>query len=130
MTETLALDTSAVVDFLRPDRVDPPPIKSAQNLVIPLTVFGELLAGAYSSDRSAENIAVIEDFVASRRTLMPDADSARIYGRLRADLHADVVRPRKVNDLWIAALCIQHDVPLLTNDRGFDSVRGLTVIHW
>jgi len=33
-------------------------------------------------------------------------------------------------DVWIAALCIQHDVPLLTNDRGFDTIPELTVIHW
>jgi predicted nucleic acid-binding protein len=36
----------------------------------------------------------------------------------------------KLNDLWIAALCLQHDLPLLTNDHGFDHIAGLTVIHW
>ena len=35
-----------------------------------------------------------------------------------------------MNDMWIAALCIQHDVPLLTSDHGFDIITGLTVIHW
>jgi predicted nucleic acid-binding protein len=32
--------------------------------------------------------------------------------------------------LWIAALCIQYDFPLLTNDGVYDRVPGLTVIHW
>jgi predicted nucleic acid-binding protein len=36
----------------------------------------------------------------------------------------------KINDLWIAALCIQHNLPLLTNDAGFDHISRLTVIHW
>lgn len=35
-----------------------------------------------------------------------------------------------MNDLWIAALCLQHALPLLTNDRGFDTIDGLAVIHW
>jgi predicted nucleic acid-binding protein len=35
-----------------------------------------------------------------------------------------------VNDLWIAALCIQHSLPLLTNDRGFNGIENLEVIHW
>ena len=39
-------------------------------------------------------------------------------------------RSSKVNDLWIAALCIQHNLPLLTHDRGFDHIAGLTVVHW
>ena len=42
----------------------------------------------------------------------------------------DNIRASKMNDLWIAALCLQHTLPLLTNDRGFDSIEGLRVIHW
>jgi predicted nucleic acid-binding protein len=34
------------------------------------------------------------------------------------------------HDTWIAALCLQHDLPLLTNDALFDQVRGLDVVHW
>ena len=40
------------------------------------------------------------------------------------------LRASKMNDFWIAALCIQHGLPLLTNDKGFDNIPGLTVIHW
>lgn len=34
------------------------------------------------------------------------------------------------HDLWIAALCLQHQLPLLTNDGLFDQVSTLQVIHW
>lgn len=34
------------------------------------------------------------------------------------------------HDLWIAALCLQHRLPLLSNDRDFDDIEGLQVVHW
>ncbi|HEX3067377.1 MAG TPA: hypothetical protein VHX14_02300 [Thermoanaerobaculia bacterium] len=34
------------------------------------------------------------------------------------------------HDLWIAALCLQFDLPLLTNDALFDEVSELEVVHW
>lgn len=62
--------------------------------------------------------------------LYPDVDTARSYGKLRARLQLQNIGTSKMNDVWIAALCIQHDLPLLTNDHGFDSFAGLRVIHW
>jgi predicted nucleic acid-binding protein len=34
------------------------------------------------------------------------------------------------NDLWIAALCRQHSLPLLSRDRHFDLVTGTKRIDW
>lgn len=73
---------------------------------------------------------MIAGFLDHAAVLYPDADTARLYGRLRARHRLDNIRASKMNDVWIAALCIQHDLPLLTNDRGFDSFTELRVIHW
>ena len=125
----LAVDTSAAVDYLRPDRTPPPQLADAEKVFVPLPVIGELYAGAFSSARRDENLRAIEDLLRESTALLPDVDSARQYGQLRA--HAGgVVKPSKLNDLWIAALCVQHDLPLLTNDGGFDGIPGLTVLHW
>ena len=32
------------------------------------------------------------------------------------------------NDSWIAATAIAHDLPLVTQDRDYDGVPGLTVV--
>jgi len=61
--------------------------------------------------------------------LLADVDSARVYGRLRATASAEITGSKR-NDLWIAALCLQHNLPLLTNDSGFDRIPALRVIHW
>jgi predicted nucleic acid-binding protein len=33
-------------------------------------------------------------------------------------------------DRTSAAVCIQHRVPLLSNDKTFDEIGGLEVMHW
>jgi len=38
--------------------------------------------------------------------------------------------PFPENDLWIAALARQHELPVLTNDAHFDQVSGLERIGW
>lgn len=93
-------------------------------------MVGELFAGAYSSSRKEQNLEATEKFVGRHRVLSPDEDTARLYGQLRADYQTHGLTAGKLNDLWIAAICIQHNVPLLTNDRGFLSMPMLTVLTW
>ena len=128
MIERLALDTNAVVVWFRAGQPEQSLLTRARKLVLPLPVAGELYAGAYSSVLRKKNLATVDTFVAMYELVQPDLATARIYGELRGKL-ADI-RASKMNDLWIAALCLQHTLPLLTNDRGFDSIEGLRVIHW
>jgi tRNA(fMet)-specific endonuclease VapC len=118
-----------VIDLIQRDRPDPPPIATADTIILPLPVMGELLAGAYGSRFVDEGLRALE--VTSKWELMlPDLETAHVYGQLRGQLRFRNVSPSKVNDLWIAALCIQHDLPLLARDGGFESIPGLTVLHW
>jgi predicted nucleic acid-binding protein len=39
-------------------------------------------------------------------------------------------KPIPTNDLWIAALCRQHGLPLLSRDRHFDAVPGIQRVDW
>lgn len=130
MIERLAVDTNAVIGWLRTETSDRPPLRSARQIVVPLPVLGELYTGAFSSQRREENLSAIGAVLAKHAVTLPDEETARIYGELRARLRLQVIGAGKINDMWIAALCIQHELPLLTNDRGFDVIAGLTVIHW
>jgi tRNA(fMet)-specific endonuclease VapC len=38
--------------------------------------------------------------------------------------------PIPSNDVWIAALCRQHRLPLLSRDRHFDGVPGIRRLAW
>lgn len=132
MKGRLAVDTNAVVDYLRESRPAPPELLTAREVLLPLTVLGELFAGAFASERVSENLDTIERLAAMWPLLVPDAETARIYGRIRANGHrrrSTWTEPAR-NDFWIAALCVQHNLPLLTNDKTFDEIEGLDVVHW
>jgi tRNA(fMet)-specific endonuclease VapC len=127
MSERLAVDANAVIDLFR-SGTPPAPITDSKTIFLPLPVIGELFGGAYSSQRVRANLVLVEELIVRWKRLIPDVQTARLYGRLRAQEAA--ARQSRINDLWIAALCIQHSLPLLTNDGGFDAIAGLTVLHW
>jgi tRNA(fMet)-specific endonuclease VapC len=82
MTERLVADTNAVVAFLRGDH-PPPHLQHAREVFLALPVVGELLAGAHYSRRVDENLAKVEEVIASWTILHPDLVTARVYGKLR-----------------------------------------------
>jgi len=91
-----------------------------------------LFAGAFASERSSENLDVIARLPSMWPLLIPDTETARIYGRVRAEdrRRRTALTEATRNDFWIAALCLHRQVPLLTNDRTFDDIEGLEVVHW
>jgi tRNA(fMet)-specific endonuclease VapC len=131
LKERLAVDSNAVIDLIRDEGAATAAFDEYETILLPLPVLGELFTGAYLSDRKTDNVAAVEGLIARWAILSPDFETAREYGRVRAQVREmSKTTHTRLNDLWIAALCIQHGVPLLTNDRGFDVILGLTVIRW
>lgn len=61
--------------------------------------------------------------------LILDLMTAHFYAEIRNQLKKKG-RMIPVNDLWIAALAIQHQLPILSEDRHFDCIDGVTRIGW
>ncbi|MEO7147294.1 MAG: type II toxin-antitoxin system VapC family toxin [Terrimesophilobacter sp.] len=82
--------------------------------------LGELHLGVHSApnpeSRSAR-MATLEA-MAGLTTLPVNAAAAAQWGRLRFRL-SEAGREINVNDLWIAAVAIAHDVPVVTQDADF-----------
>jgi predicted nucleic acid-binding protein len=55
--------------------------------------------------------------------------TTQYYAEISAELKR-MGKPIPTNDLWIAALCRQHGLPLLSRDRHFDAVPGTKRIDW
>jgi tRNA(fMet)-specific endonuclease VapC len=55
--------------------------------------------------------------------------AARFYGRVSHQLRVKG-RPIPQNDIWIAALAIQHNLTVLTRDSHFAEVDGLATQSW
>jgi tRNA(fMet)-specific endonuclease VapC len=101
----------------------------ASEVFISAIVVGELFFGAAKSGRPAENTAKVERFAAGRSILPCDLNVARAYGRVRRRLQ-EKGRPIPENDIWIAATATGHELVLVSRDRHFLDVDGLTVDTW
>jgi tRNA(fMet)-specific endonuclease VapC len=101
----------------------------ASQMAIPVVVLGEYRYGIARS----RHRTTYENWLVS---LLRDCDVLDInepttqhYAEITLDLRQKG-KPIPTNDLWIAALCLQHSLPLLSRDRHFDQVTGLKRIGW
>jgi tRNA(fMet)-specific endonuclease VapC len=102
----VALDTSIAIDVLADQADDLLSPDIAEHLP-PVPAIGELRYGALNSRKATENIAKVEGLVARCQILNVTAGTAEVYARLRLDLKQKGT-PIPENDLWIAALCVEH----------------------
>jgi predicted nucleic acid-binding protein len=135
--ERLAFDANAAIDSIRPGRPFPQPLKSARQLLMPLFVLAELRVGVARSQRQAENAAAVDALASRCELLIPNDETIGHYVRVRRDIERVRTAPATLekregfgHDLWIAALCLQNDVALLTKDALFRDVSGLRVVSW
>jgi len=126
----LAIDTNRYVDFCRevPEAVEA--VRQAEKIFMPFVVLGELRSGFQSGTKGLQNERVLIRFLNSSRveTLFPDEDTTHHYARLFQQLRKQGT-PVPINDLWLAALVLQHDLQLLTRDRHFDHIPQLSLVR-
>jgi predicted nucleic acid-binding protein len=116
----IGLDTNAYSDFMRgvPDRVQI--LRSARHIHVPLIVLGEIRAGFAAGNQESANAANLQRFLSSPRVsiLLPDEQTTHHYAQLFLHLRRKGVAI-PTNDLWIAALVVQHNLVLCSNDAHF-----------
>ena len=76
-----------------------------------------------------KNLERIDEFAADSVVLECNTDTARRYGEIK---HALRVKghPIPENDIWIAAIALQHDMTLITRDTHFGEIENLKVATW
>lgn len=128
-TAGILLDTSVVVAHLR-GQIDVFALTVPEEpLFLPLVALGELYKGAEKSARAAHNRQLVDDFLETAAILYPDTATAESYARTAVALERKgQVIPE--NDLWIAAVAIECDMPLAARDAHFQRIDGLTVLQW
>ena len=98
-------------------------------LAIPVMVLGEYRYGiAQSRNRSAYE-TWLQELLNDCLVLDINELTTRCYAEINLELRRSG-RPIPTNDLWIAALCRQHALPLVSRDRHFDLVPGNRRIEW
>jgi tRNA(fMet)-specific endonuclease VapC len=125
---SVALDTSVAIDVLA-DRAESLTSQGITEFLLPVPVVGELRYGALNSRKADENLAEVERLVARCRVLEITSATADVYARVRLQLKSQG-KPIPENDLWIAAVCVEHDVKLAALDGHFDAIDGLQRFKW
>lgn len=122
--KSIALDTNIAVDVLNGKTAVLELLQQFDTIYLPVTVSGELLFGAKNSANRPRNEARYQAFINSCALLDTNALVAETYAEVRLALKVKG-RPIPENDIWIAALCMVHEVALLSHDRHFEYVEGL-----
>jgi predicted nucleic acid-binding protein len=104
-------------------------IGMAGTLVLPVISLGEYLYGVRNSRRRTENEAWLHRALGAVRVAPVTGETADAYASVRSMLDRKGT-PIPVNDAWIAALALQHRLPVLSMDAHFDVVDGLTRVGW
>lgn len=123
------LDTSIIVELFANDRAVHKCLEKAESVFIPSIAVGELYYGAIKSARMQENMEQVKRLVSISIILNCDTDTGYWYGTVKNQLRQDG-KPAPENDIWIAALALQHDLTLATRDKHFEAVEGLKVEMW
>jgi len=127
--DSVLLDTTVVVAHFRKDESLAIRFKQAAALYLPLVCLGELLYGTYKSLFQVKGQHQIKEFLRICAVLLPDEQTAHHYARAKARLDKSG-KPIPQNDLWIAAVALEHNLPLVTRDAHFSAVEGLSIFDW
>ena len=125
----MILDTNALSAAAEHDPSAMDIVARAERLAVPVIVLGEYRLGIAQSRYRASYEAWLREWSSSVTLLAIDDETTHSYSIIGLELKKKG-KPIPTNDLWIAALCRQHSLPLLSRVRHFDLVSGLRRMEW
>jgi tRNA(fMet)-specific endonuclease VapC len=117
----LALDTNRYTDLARGLEPTVTLVSTADAVFVPFIVLGELHAGFAAGTHSVVNEQALRQFLQTPgvEVLLADEQTTSQYGSVFAQLKRQGT-PIPTNDMWIAALVLQHGLVLHARDQHFD----------
>jgi predicted nucleic acid-binding protein len=123
------LDTNGLSALAEGEPGLEPLLRKAAQVAIPVIVLGEYRYGISQSRNHIHYEQWLAEYLPSFRILDVDERTTIFYSAVRRELKK-AGTPIPSNDVWIAALCRQHSLNLLSRDRHFDAVSGITRLDW
>jgi len=125
----LALDTNRYVDFCRDVNGVAETLETAEAIYLPFPVLAELRAGFAVGSHGPENERTLRRFLMQTgvSVLFADEQTTHQYASVFRQLRSQGT-PIPTNDIWIAALVLQHDLALYARDRHFDHLPQLVMV--
>lgn len=122
----ILIDSNRFIDFCAGDPAAVDAFEQAALLVVPFIVLAEIRVGAQSIKRGDAQARVLGELLQQpgvRVAHSTDATAhhyAALYARLKK-----AGTPIPTNDIWIAALAIEHSLVLYTRDAHFDRLPAI-----
>lgn len=125
------IDTNIIVDFFNGKQKIKTKL-AKEEVFIPAVVIGELYFGAYASRvvvNREKRIKEVAYFLENYPVMEVSKTTAHHYGELKSYLKS-VGKPIPENDIWIAALAIEHEMVLVSADQHFNHIKQLETVTW
>lgn len=123
------LDTNAYIFLCKNDANIAASVQKADRLFFSFISLGELRGGFLCGTRSRNNEKTLIRFLDSSRVeiLYADEQTTHHYSRLYLQLRKQGT-PIPTNDVWIAALTLQHNLTLITRDAHFNNLPQIPIM--
>ena len=125
----MILDTNALSAFVDGDVGVGDILRRQARVAIPVIVLGEFRYGIADSRHRAAYEAWLASHLTHFEVLAVTDETTFAYATLRLAPRR-LGRPIPANDAWIAALALQHRLPILSRDQHFDVVSEVERMSW
>ncbi len=125
----MILDTNALSAAADGDPAVSAILAGVEQMAIPVIVLGEYRHGIAESRHRAIYESWITGLLRDCMVLDVNEPTTHCYAEITLELKRKG-KPIPTNDIWIAALCRQHSLPLLSRDRHFDLVVKIKRVEW
>jgi tRNA(fMet)-specific endonuclease VapC len=125
----MILDTNALSAAADDDPGLAAVLARAERIEIPVIVLGEYRHGIAQSRHRTSYENWLAGLLNDCLVLDIQDPTTHHYAEISLELKRKD-KPIPTNDRWIAALCRQHSLPLLSRDRHFDLVTEIKRIAW
>ena len=123
------IDSNIVIEIFNGDKKFADKLNKEKEIFMPAIVLGELYTGINRVTNRTKHLKRLADFLTLCTIINIDEATAKIYGALIAALYKKG-KPIPTNDVWIAALSIQHKITIATKDKHFKEIDGLNFEMW
>ena len=122
----VALDTNRYVDLCKGVDETVALVEEAECVFLPFVVVAELRAGFAHGRREADNERILRRFLLKPgvEVVFADDQTTHHYATVFKQLRRQGT-PIPTNDMWLAALALQHNLVLHARDRHFDHLPQL-----
>ncbi len=123
------IDTNIAIALFAGDEIVKEKVRNAEFIAVAPTIIGELWYGAQKSQQVIQNLRKIDILANDSKFFRYDLETAQFYGIIKERLERKgTLIPD--NDIWIAAIALQHNLILVTRYTHFDEIESLQTERW